>query len=81
MMLACGGADTGSHMVDTVLPILIGFSLVCVLAVLGGGVASMLRGGDFNRKYSNGLMRARVATQGFAVALMVLFFVLGGRPG
>ena len=68
-------------MVDTVLPILIGISLVCVLAVLGGGVASMLRSGDFNRKYSNGLMRARVATQGLAVGLMVLFFALGGRPG
>ncbi|MCH8110911.1 MAG: twin transmembrane helix small protein [Proteobacteria bacterium] len=68
-------------MVDTVLPILIGISLVCVLGVLGAGLVSMLRGGAFNRKYSNTLMRARVATQGAAVALMVLFFVLGGRPG
>ncbi len=68
-------------MVDTVLPVLIGISLVCVLAVLGVGVASMLRGGAFNRKYTNYLMRARVATQGVTVALVVLFFVLGGRPG
>lgn len=68
-------------MVDTVLPILIGISLVCVLGVLGAGLVSMLRGGAFNRRYSNTLMRARVATQGAAVALMVLFFVLGGRPG
>lgn len=68
-------------MVDTVLPILIGVSLVCVLGVLGAGLVSMLRGGAFNRKYSSTLMRARVATQGAAVALMVLFFVLGGRPG
>ncbi len=68
-------------MVDTVLPILIGLSLVCVLGVLGVGVASMLRGGAFNRKHSNTLMRARVATQGVTVALLVLFFVLGGRPG
>ncbi len=68
-------------MVDTVLPILIGISLVSVLAVLGVGVVSMLRGGAFNRKYSNTLMRARVATQAVTVALIVLFFVLGGRPG
>ncbi len=68
-------------MVDTVLPILIGVSLVSVLAVLGIGVVSMLRGGQFNRKHSNRLMRARVATQGTTVALMVLFFLLGGRPG
>ena len=68
-------------MVDTVVPILIGISLVSVLGVLGVGVASMLRGGAFNRKYSNTLMRARVATQGVTVALLVLFFVLGGSPG
>ena len=68
-------------MVDTVLPILIGISLVCVLGVLGAGLVSMLRGGAFNRKYSNTLMRARVATQGVTVALLVLFFVLGGSPG
>lgn len=68
-------------MIDTVLPILIGISLVSVLTVLGIGVGSMLRGGAFNRKYSNYLMRARVATQGLTVALVVLFFALGGRPG
>lgn len=68
-------------MIDTVLPILIGISLVSVLTVLGIGVGSMLRGGAFNRKHSNYLMRARVGTQGVTVALIVLFFALGGRPG
>ena len=80
-MMAARGPGAGSHMVDTVLPVLIGISLVCVLAVLGVGVVSMLRGGTLNRKYSNYLMRARVATQGVTVALVVLFFVLGGSPG
>ncbi len=68
-------------MVDTILPVLIGISLVSVLVVLGAGVASMLRGGTFNRKYSNYMMRARIGTQGITVALIVLFFLLGGRPG
>ena len=61
---------------QTILPVLIGVSLASVLVVLGAGIASMLRGGDFNRKYSNQLMRARVASQAVTVLLLVLFFLV-----
>jgi hypothetical protein len=61
---------------QSILPILIGVSLAAVLLVLGLGVVSMLRGGEFSRKYSNQLMRARIASQGVTVILLVLFFVV-----
>lgn len=47
-------------------------AMVAVLAVLVLGVISMARGGDFNRKHANLLMRWRIGLQ--AVALV--FFVL-----
>ena len=56
-----------------VLPMLIILSLIAVLIVLGVGVIGMLRGGDFNRRYANKLMRVRVATQGLAILLILLF--------
>ena len=60
----------------TVLLVLIVISLAATLAVLGLGVVSMLRGGEFNRRYGNVLMRARLITQGVTIALVALFFVL-----
>ena len=56
-----------------VLPMLIILSLIAVLVVLGVGIIGMLRGGDFNRRYGNKLMRVRVATQGLAILLILLF--------
>ena len=60
----------------SLLSILIGVALGAVLAVLAVGVVAMLRGGDFNRKYGNKLMRARVATQALAIALVFALYVL-----
>ena len=59
--------------VAAVLPMLIILSLIAVLIVLGVGILGMLRGGDFNRRYGNKLMRVRVATQGLAILLILLF--------
>lgn len=58
-------------------PILIGLALFLVLAVLATGVISMARGGEFNEKYGNKLMQARVAAQAIAVLLLLLAFVVG----
>ena len=59
-----------------VLPMLIILSLIAVLIVLGVGIIGMLRVGDFNRRYGNKLMRVRVATQGLAILLILLFVVV-----
>ena len=59
-----------------VLPMLIILSLIAVFVVLAVGIVGMLRGGDFNRRYGNKLMRLRVATQALAVLLIILFVVI-----
>lgn len=51
--------------------------LVSVLGVLFVGIGSMLVGGDFNKKYGNKLMVARVALQGMALAMLLLLVMCG----
>jgi hypothetical protein len=50
-------------------------ALLSVLAVLVTGIVSMIKGGAFNEKYGNRLMRARVILQGAALALLVLAYL------
>ena len=56
--------------------VVIGFALASVLAALVLGILSMARGGAFNAKYGNKLMRARVITQFVALALLALAFLM-----
>jgi len=60
----------------TLFPILAAF-LVAVVLVLFTGLFSMIRGGEFNRRYGNKLMIARVSLQGVAVLLLGLMFLIG----
>ncbi len=64
---------------STFLTVLVVIALAATLAVLLTGIFSMARGGEFNRKYSNLLMRWRVALQGCAVLLLVLVMFFSGR--
>jgi len=57
---------------NLILPYAIFLVLFCVLLVLFIGIISMLRGGDFNKRWSNKLMRARVILQGLAIVLILL---------
>ena len=43
-----------------------------VLAILLFGVGTFAKGGDFNRKYANKIMRARIIAQAVAVVLILL---------
>jgi hypothetical protein len=52
--------------------------VLAMLAVLGAlflGIFSMAKGGEFNRKYGNKLMRARVILQAAALGLFLLAVV------
>ena len=60
----------------TILNTLVVIALAGTLAVLFAGVFTMARGGEFNRKWGNKLMRARVAMQALAVMLMFALFLL-----
>jgi hypothetical protein len=54
----------------TVLSIALGLALAAVLVILLTGVTLLARGGEANRRWSNKLMRLRVATQGIAILLL-----------
>jgi hypothetical protein len=57
---------------NTFLFILIGLALLSVAAVLVLGLVSMTKGGEFNKKYGNKLMQARVIMQGVAIVLVAI---------
>ena len=59
-----------------IAPILIIIGLVLVFVVLVIGLVSMLLKGDFNKKYSNKLMRIRVITQGIIILIFSLVFLM-----
>ncbi|MCY4301453.1 MAG: twin transmembrane helix small protein [Aestuariivita sp.] len=59
---------------------LIILSVVIVTIILAIGIGGFARGGPFNRKYGNKLMRLRLLAQFFAVVLIlayVLFHSMG----
>lgn len=51
-------------------------ALLVTLGILLVGVFGMAKGGEFNKKYGNKLMRMRVIAQFTALALMGLFWLL-----
>jgi threonine/homoserine/homoserine lactone efflux protein len=57
------------------LAALVIISALATLGVLLVGVVSMVRGGDFNRRNSNKLMRWRVILQGVTLMLLALLFL------
>lgn len=64
-------------------PLFIVAAIAClgVLAILMIGIGGFARGGEFNRRHSNRLMRYRIAAQAAAVALILLFVTLRGLFG
>lgn len=63
-------------------PLFIVAAIACigVLIILLIGIGGFAKGGDFNRKHANRLMRYRIYAQAVAVAL-ILLFVLVRRMG
>jgi hypothetical protein len=54
------------------LSIMLAIAMAGVLVVLFFGIGSMAKGGEFNRRNANRLMRARVVLQLVALILFVL---------
>ena len=44
--------------------------------ILLTGIGGFARGGNFNRKYANKVMRARIVAQAIAIALILLYVYL-----
>jgi hypoxia induced protein len=59
----------------TFLTILLVIAMFATLGVLIVGLAGFFQGGEFNRKYGNKLMQARVALQAVAVLLLLIVLI------
>jgi hypothetical protein len=57
------------------LNILLVVFMLATLVVLGTGVVGFLLGGEFNRRWGNQLMRARVALQAVAIVILAILFL------
>jgi len=55
--------------------------IAAVLIILMLGMSSFGKGGEFNRKNANRLMRWRIGVQFVAVILIVIFVYLRGQGG
>ncbi|MCG8546420.1 MAG: twin transmembrane helix small protein [Alphaproteobacteria bacterium] len=61
------------------LTVLVVIAMLGTLGVLLFGVISMARGGEFNRRNSNKLMRWRIVMQMIALVLFAILMVLLGK--
>ena len=62
-------------------PLFLVAAIACfiVLAILMTGIGGFAKGGDFNRKHANRIMRFRIIAQAIAVALILGFVYVRGR--
>jgi hypothetical protein len=61
--------------------ILAAIACLVVLGILLVGVGGFARGGEFNRKYANKIMRLRILGQFIAVVLILVFVTFYKRGG
>ena len=50
-----------------------------VIAVLVLGIISMMKGGEFNKKYGNKLMTARVVLQAITIILLLILWMASSK--
>ncbi len=64
-------------------PLFLLAALACfaVLVILMFGIGGFARGGEFNRKHANRIMRLRIIGQAIAIGLILLFVLISGRGG
>ncbi|MCK0121982.1 MAG: twin transmembrane helix small protein [Yoonia sp.] len=68
-------------MLNDPLFIIVVIAVLIVLAILLVGVGSFGKGGDFNRKYANKIMRWRIGAQFVAILLILLYVYLRRQGG
>ncbi|MEK9645329.1 MAG: twin transmembrane helix small protein [Alphaproteobacteria bacterium] len=64
---------------NTLLPILIAIAVAATFGALALGIISMARGGQFDSRNSNKLMRLRVILQFAAILLIGLAFLFSNK--
>ena len=63
----------------TGVQIIVSIALLATLGILLAGVVGMAKGGEFNQKYGNKLMRLLVLFQFTAILLMLVLGYLFGK--
>lgn len=53
--------------------IIVAIACIAVLVILSIGIGGFAKGGDFNRKHANKIMRWRIGAQFIAVVLILAF--------
>ena len=69
----------GNIMFSDPLFLLVVLAVLIVLGILLLGVGTFGKGGDFNKKYANKIMRWRIGAQFIAVLLILLYVYLRGN--
>ncbi len=60
--------------------IVVAVACIAVLAILTVGLGAFTKGGEFNRKHANRIMRYRIGAQ-FVAVILILAFVFFRRMG
>ncbi|WP_212523712.1 twin transmembrane helix small protein [Actibacterium sp. MT2.3-13A] len=68
-------------MLNDPLFIIVAIAVLAVLVILMIGIGGFAKGGEFNRKHGNRLMRYRIYAQAFAIALILAFVALRRMGG
>lgn len=68
-------------MLEDPLFIIVAIAVLIVLGVLLTGIGGFAKGGDFNRKHANRIMRYRIYAQAVAIALILLYVYLRRSGG
>ena len=68
-------------MLSDPLLLVVAVAVLLVLVILLFGIGSFAKGGDFNRKHANKIMRYRIAAQAVAVVLILGFVALRQMGG
>jgi len=71
----------GLAMLRDPLFIVVVIAVFGVLAILMVGISGFAKGGDFNRKHANRIMRYRIYAQAVAIALVLLFVFIRRMGG
>lgn len=65
-------------MPDQPLFILVTIAVLIVVVILATGIGGFAKGGEFNRKHGNRLMRWRLIAQALAIIVVLAFVALRG---
>ncbi|MEM9393729.1 MAG: twin transmembrane helix small protein [Pseudomonadota bacterium] len=68
-------------MLEDPLFIIMAVAMLVVVAILMFGIGGFAKGGEFNKKHANKVMRWRIYAQFIAVLLILLFVFLRRQTG